>query len=177
MQQLPISEKVELIRQAIAAKPDGILEALATEYHVPVQTVVECLPADGLTRIDGQHFVAVLTDIAQWGDITFICHSKDAIVEFCGPLPEGKIGHGMYNLQGGRSGLSGHLRPENCKAIFLVRRPFMGMKTLSVQFFNADGETIFKIYVGRDEKRALKSDQVERFERLAALSANAAGNA
>jgi putative heme utilization carrier protein HutX len=98
-------------------------------------------------------------------------------VEFCGPLPEGKIGHGMYNLQGGRSGLSGHLRPENCKAIFLVRRPFMGMKTLSVQFFNADGETIFKIYVGRDEKRALKSDQVERFERLAALSANTAGNA
>ncbi len=47
-----------------------------------------------------------------------------------------------------------------------LRRPFMGTDTLSVQFFNADGEAMFKIFVGRDENRRLKADQVERFARL-----------
>ena len=53
----------------------------------------------------------------------------------------------------------------------------MGVETLSVQFFNAEGETIFKIYVGRDEARQLKSDQIERFNRLETLFAETAGNA
>ncbi|OYR11407.1 heme utilization cystosolic carrier protein HutX [Brucella thiophenivorans] len=177
MQSLNHAEKVQRIRASIAEKPDGILESLATEYDVPIQTVIECVPAGGVTRIDGSQFVDVMSDIAEWGDITFICHSKDAIVEFCGPVPHGKPGHGMYNLQGGSSGLSGHLRHENCKAIFLVRRPFMGVDTLSVQFFNGDGETIFKVYVGRDEKRQLAQDQVERFNQLAIRFASSAGNA
>ncbi|MDF1632718.1 heme utilization cystosolic carrier protein HutX [Mycoplana sp. MJR14] len=168
MQDISHSETYDRIRQAIAEKPDGILEALAQQFGVSLQCVVECLPG-GVTRIDGSRFVEVLGDIAEWGDITFIVHTSDAIVEFSGPMPRGRMGHGMYNLQGGGSGLSGHLRPENCKAIFLVRRPFMGMETMSVQFFNAHGETIFKIYVGRDAEKKLKADQVERFDRLATL--------
>ena len=85
--------------------------------------------------------------------------------EFEGPLPGGTRGHGFYNLKGG-GGLSGHLRATNCRAIVFLRRPFMGMDTLSVQFFNANGEAMFKIFVGRDENRRLKADQVERFARL-----------
>lgn len=177
MQDMSHAEKLERIRQAIAEKPDGILEALAVQFAVPVQTVIECIPGDGVTRIDGSRFVDVLTDIAEWGDITFIVHTKDAIVEFSGPMPQGRIGHGMYNLQGGGAGLSGHLRPENCNSILLVRRPFMGMETMSVQFFNADGETIFKIYVGRDTEKKLKADQIERFDRLAVLFSATVGNA
>ncbi|MNL82287.1 ChuX-like family protein [compost metagenome] len=53
----------------------------------------------------------------------------------------------------------------------------MGMETRSIQFFNAEGETIFKIYVGRDRERKLKAVQVERFERLAIQFARPAGNA
>lgn len=176
MQHLSHAEKIERIRQALADKPDGILEMIASEYAVPVQTVIECVPS-GLTRVDGNCFVDVLNDVADWGDITFICHSKDAVVEFSGPFPKGRTGHGMYNLQGGKTGLSGHLRPENCKSIFFVRRPFMGMETLSIQFFNAGGEAIFKIYVGRDENRRLKAEQIERFDRLENLLSETAGNA
>lgn len=177
MQDMSHAKKIEQIRQAIAEKPDGILEALATQFAVPVQTVIECVPGNRVARIDGSRFVDVLTDIATWGDITFIVHTKDAVVEFCGPMPTGRIGHGMYNLQGSKIGLSGHLRPENCKSIFLVRRPFMGVETMSVQFFNAEGETIFKIYVGRDEERKLKADQIERFNRLETLFVETAGDA
>lgn len=32
-----------------------------------------------------------MQDIAGWGDIIFIVHTKDAIVEFEGPLPGGDM--------------------------------------------------------------------------------------
>ncbi|MFC3075963.1 heme utilization cystosolic carrier protein HutX [Shinella pollutisoli] len=164
---------IEKIREAITAKPDGILEMLAAEHAVPLRVVMDCLPGESVAIADGTRFVEVLGDIAEWGDITFICHSKDAVIEVSGPLPHGRIGHGMYNLQGGKSGLSGHLRPERCAAIYFVRRPFMGLETMSVQFFNAEGEAMFKIYVGRDEERRLRAGQVERFLRLQARLAGA----
>ena len=83
-----------------------------------------------------------------------------------GTLPPGRLGHGFYNLQGGHGGLHGHLRADNCKAIVFLRRPFMGKETASVQFFNADGEAMFKIFVGRDDKGALREDQIARLTAL-----------
>lgn len=73
--------------------------------------------------------------------------------------------------------MSGHLRAGNCRAIVFLRRPFMGTDTLSVQFFNGDGEAMFKIFVGRDEARRLKADQVARFAALEARFAAAADGA
>jgi putative heme iron utilization protein len=53
----------------------------------------------------------------------------------------------------------------------------MGIDTMSVQFFNAEGEAMFKIFVGRDESRRLNADQVERFARLETkLAATAQGH-
>ena len=40
--------------------------------------------------------------------------------------------------------------------------------SMSVQFFNAAGDAMFKIFVGRDEKRELKPEQVQKFEALRA---------
>lgn len=160
------TDATEAIRNAIQVKPDGILEHLAEEHGVSLRMVMDCLPKDSATMVAGDRFIDVLSDVADWGDITFICHSKDAVVEFCGPFPMGRMGHGMYNLQGAKTGLSGHLRPERCAAIYFVRRPFMGLETMSIQFFNADGQAMFKIYVGREEQRQLRANQVERFVRL-----------
>ena len=155
----------DLVRKALAENPGGILEATASQHGLSLQDTIECLPASMWKRISGAHFVDVLQDISQWGSVTVISHTKDVILEVEGPLPTGSLGHGFYNLAGGCA-LSGHLRADNCKAIVFLRRPFMGKETLSVQFFNADGEAMFKVFVGRDEKRELKQDQVEKFRAL-----------
>jgi putative heme utilization carrier protein HutX len=169
-----MSSKLDPVRQELAAKPEGgVLETVAATHGVPLLSVVQCLPEKMWKRISGEHFIEVMQDVSGWGGITFIVHTKDAIVEFEGPLPGGTSGHGFYNLKGG-GGLSGHLRAVNCQAIVFLRRPFMGMDTLSIQFFNADGEAMFKIFVGRDEKRQLKANQVERFAALEAKFAAAA---
>jgi putative heme iron utilization protein len=64
-------------------------------------------------------------------------------------------------------GLHGHLRHERCAAIAFVERPFMGKSSAFIAFLNVDGGIMFKVFVGRDEARALRQDQLERFNSLA----------
>jgi putative heme iron utilization protein len=59
------------------------------------------------------------------------------------------------------------LRHERCAGIAFVERPLMGRLSVSVQFLNTDGGIMFKVFVGRDENRELKADQVEKFHALA----------
>lgn len=173
MNKAVLPPQIESVRQEIATKPDGVLEDTASAHGLSLLKVVECLPSDSWKRIPGKHFIDAMQDIAGWGDITFIVHTKDIIAEFHGTLPSGTVGHGFYNLKSG-GGVSGHLRAANCCAIVFLRRPFMGLDTQSVQFFNGDGEAMFKVFVGRDESRQLKPDQVAKFalleERFAAAA-------
>jgi putative heme iron utilization protein len=43
----------------------------------------------------------------------------------------------------------------------------MGKSSAFVAFFNLDGGIMFKVFVGRDEARALKADQLAAFRGLA----------
>ena len=101
------------------------------------------------------------------GDVTLIVHTDDAIFEFTGAIPAGEVGRGYFNLMQPK-GLHGHLRYERCAAIAFVERPFMGKSSAFVSFLNVDGGVMFKVFVGRDETRALRQDQLERFRALGA---------
>ena len=107
-----------------------------------------------------------MQDIAQWGEVTLIVHTDDAIFEFTGAIPAGEIGRGYFNLMQPK-GLHGHLRHERCGGVAFVERPFMGKSSAFIAFLNVDGGVMFKVFVGRDETRALRQDQLERFRALA----------
>jgi putative heme utilization carrier protein HutX len=114
----------------------------------------------------GDAFAAAMQDIAQWGEVTLIVHTDDAIFEFTGAIPAGEIGRGYFNLMQPK-GLHGHLRHQRCDGIAFVERPFMGKSSAFIAFLNVDGGIMFKVFVGRDEARALQQDQLERFRSLA----------
>ncbi|MCG6658808.1 heme utilization cystosolic carrier protein HutX [Halomonas campisalis] len=159
-------ERLEALRRQLAESQDGILEAIAVQQQLTLLDVVRCLPDDCWGRADGQHFVSAMHDLADWGDVTTIVHTEGVILEFSGPLPDGEMGRGFYNLKGGL-GISGHLKPDHCRHIIFLKRPFMGVDTASVQFFTAEGRCMFKVYVGRDASRQLNAVQLERFDALA----------
>ncbi len=48
-----------------------------------------------------------------------------------------------------------------------VERPFMGRASAFLAFLNLEGGIMFKVFVGRDENRDLKADQLTAFRRLA----------
>ncbi|NCO46668.1 MAG: heme utilization cystosolic carrier protein HutX, partial [Vibrio sp.] len=59
-----------------------------------------------------------------------------------------------------------HLKLESIQHVALVSKPFMGRESHYFGFFSEQGDNIFKIYLGRDEKRELIAEQVARFKAL-----------
>ena len=160
------------LKAYMADNPGAVIEDVARERNVTPRAVIEAMP-EMMVRIGpGSHFAAAMQDIAQWGEVTMIVHTDDAIFEFTGAIPAGEVGRGYFNLMQPK-GLHGHLRHERCAAVAFVERPFMGKASAFVAFINVDGGIMFKVFVGRDETRALREDQLKRFQILADSLASA----
>jgi putative heme utilization carrier protein HutX len=154
------------LESVLAENPGAIVEEVAREHRVTTREVVKALPKAMRKFVTGSAFIEVMKDVGSWGDVTLIIHTDDGIMEFGGPVPAGEVGRGYYNVPGSK-GFHGHLRHERCAGIAFVERPFMNKLSASILFFNIDGGIMFKIFVGRDEKRELKADQIEKFRGLA----------
>ena len=161
-----LSTELADLRAYMADNPGAVIEDVARERKVTPRAVIEALPSSMLRIGGGEHFAAAMQDIAAWGEVTLIVHTDDAILEFTGAIPAGEIGRGYFNLMQPK-GLHGHLRHERCAGIAFVERPFMGKNSAFVAFVNTDGGIMFKVFVGRDEARALRADQLARFRQLA----------
>lgn len=149
----------------LAANADGILEQIAQEYGVSTLEVVRNLPADHASIVPGEHIGDIMEALTGWGDVLFIVHTPDIVLECEGPLPPGTFGRGYFNLHGD-SPIGGHIKADNCRHIAFVARPFMGRASRSIQFFNGEGSAMFKIFVRRDAERNLIAEQVSRFDAL-----------
>lgn len=163
------TEQHTALSAELAENPGQILEMLAAKYQCSLEDVMLNLPAEMLKVTEGERFVEILQEIHEWDDaITFISHTEDTIIEFVGKLPSGSISRGFYNFkhkEGG--GLQGHLRYENCAKIYLLDRPFMGKRTVSLIFINKKGNAMFKIFAGREKVGgALKEDQIKALYQL-----------
>jgi putative heme utilization carrier protein HutX len=154
------------LRKKISENPGVVFEDAAREHNVPPSAVVAALPDEMRRFAPGSAFIEAMTDIADWGDVTVIVHTDDGIMEFGGPVPKGEVGRGYFNLMS-RTGFHGHLRHERCANIAFVERPFMKRTSCLLIFLNSDGGIMFKIFVGRDDKGELKSDQLAKFRALA----------
>jgi hypothetical protein len=87
------------------------------------------------------------------------------VLECEGTLPPGTSSHGYFNIHGD-SPIGGHIKASNCSRIVFVDRAFHGRRSCSVQFLNAAGNAMFKVFVRRDKQRELLADQVKLFEAL-----------
>lgn len=154
------------LQDFLKTEPDGTLEAIAGQYNTTLLEVVKNLPSH--TLVAGDKFDTVWDTVCEWGKVTTLVHSADVILEFTGELPSGFHRHGYFNLRG-KKGMTGHIKAENCTHIALVERKFMAMDTASILFFNAAGNAMFKIFLGRDDHRQLLSEQVDAFRTLAAV--------
>jgi putative heme utilization carrier protein HutX len=150
---------------ALAADPGVVIETVAKDYGVTPRAVVEALPETMRHFAPASAFAEAMKNIAGWGEVTLIVHTDDGIMEFTGAIPPGEIARGYFNLMG-RTGFHGHLCHERCAGLAFLERPFMGRLSAAVLFLNTDGGIMFKVFVGRDEKRELLSDQLEKFRAL-----------
>lgn len=152
------------LQQHPGLHPAGIAEQLSlTEGEA-----VFALPDDMVVAVAGEHAEAILDGMPKWGPVTTIVHSQGSIFEVKAPFPKGKMARGYYNLMGRSDQLHGHLLLDKVAHIALVSKPFKGSESHFIGFFTAAGDGIFKIYLGRDEKRQLFPEQVAAFTQLKA---------
>lgn len=150
------------LKTYLAENPGAVIEDVARERKLTPRVVLESFPT-GVVRFGaGEEFVSAMQEIAEWGDVTLIVHTDDAIFEFGGSVPRGETGQGYFNLSQPK-GLHGHLRHARCGGVAFVERSFRGKASAFVAFLNVDGGIMFKVFVGRDESRELKADQLARF--------------
>lgn len=149
------------IETALARNPGAVIEYIAKDHDVSPAEVIACLPESQVTTIGGENFEMVMYEISSWGEITFLVHTDDLILEAKGSVPKGKSERGFYNLHG--KPIGGHLKADNCSGISFVSRPLFGTDTHSVQFFNKSGGCMFKIYLGRNADRRMFPDQIVKF--------------
>ena len=168
-----LSTELAELKAHMLENPGAVIEDVARQRKVTPRAVIEALPAEMFRIGAGGEFASTMQDIAEWGEVTLIVHTDDAIFEFTGAIPTGEIGRGYFNLMQPK-GLHGHLRYERCGGIAFVERPFMGKQSAFAAFLNVDGGIMFKVFVGRDEARALRADQLARFKALADRIASAA---
>jgi len=156
-----------IITEKLKENPKAVLSTLAQELGVPEQAVVDCLPTHEASRAGGEFFEPIMDAVATWGKVTTVVQTDGVILEAKGALPKGSHGHGYFNLMGNpESVVGGHIRADLVSAAYFVNRPFMGLPSMSIQFFNLAGSAMFKIYLGRDEQRNLLPEQVQSFMAL-----------
>lgn len=152
------------VAAALAEKPMSALEDIASMAGTTVAGVVRNLPEGEAVLAGGQHFVAAMQDMKDWGEVTLIVNTGDVILEVKAPLPDGSLGRGFYNLHGKPAG--GHLKADACDFVAFVSRKFMGKDTHSVQFYGKNGPCMFKVYLGRGADRDILPGQAEAFKAL-----------
>ena len=155
------------LAERLATDPSGVIETLAREHGVTTLEATQMLPAANCRWAAANAFADIMGEVMRWGDVLLLVHTANLILECAGPLPAGEFGRGFYNLHGD-SPIGGHINAAHCAAIAFVRRPFMGLDSCSIQFFDKDGDSMFKIFVRRQKDRTLNLAQAEMFEALAA---------
>lgn len=161
------ADRMAQLKEIMNRNPDGVVEVMAREAGLPTMVALEALPPEQRLFVPADRFDAIWTTLAGWGEVLLIVHTPDIVLECVGPLPPGTHGRGYFNIHGD-SPIGGHIRIANCRAIYLVDRAFHGRRSCSVQFFNGEGEPMFKIFVRRDHARALIQTQLTAFEALKA---------
>ncbi|MDJ1160071.1 heme utilization cystosolic carrier protein HutX [Chelatococcus sp. SYSU_G07232] len=155
------------LARRLAENPDGVIETLARDHGVTTLEATRMLPSANCSWAPATAFADIFKDIATWGDVLFLVHTPNIVLECVGPVPRGEFGRGFFNLHGDGP-IGGHIKADRCSAIAFVRRPFMGLDSCSIQFFDEDGAAMFKIFVRRRPDRSLDASQVRAFQALAA---------
>ena len=152
----------------IQQNPLAMTLEIAAHFNQPEGNILCALPDQFVRLFSAERAVEILTEISQWGNFTTIIEKEGSIFEIKDRFPTGMVGRGYYNLnmKEEEGSLHGHLKLDNLAHIAFVSLPFRGKESYNIAFIADNGQTIFKVYLGRDEQRQLFPNQVEKFKQF-----------
>lgn len=156
------------IANYIAKNPNAITLDIAAYFNLPEGQILQALPEQFVTVFPAEKTEVILAEITSWGTFTTIIEKEGSIFEIKDRFPSGIVGRGYYNLnmKGEEGALHGHLKLDNIAHVAFVSLPFRGKESYNIAFIAPNGNTVFKVYLGRDEQRQLFPEQVEKFKQF-----------
>jgi putative heme utilization carrier protein HutX len=137
---------------------------ISKEYNVSELEVLKALEESKAVRVFGKDYVkTLLKELTSLGEMLIIIEYGGSVFEIKSVFPEGEEGHGFYNLK--RAPFSGHLNIGKIAKIAVVSEIFFGVRSCSWRFLGEDGNSVFKVYVGRDGNREHIKEHLAVFEK------------
>lgn len=160
-----MSSLSQQVATLLADNPNIITLEIAAQLQRPEGEILCALPSEFVRLFPAERAQEILQAISQWGTFTTIIEKEGSIFEIKDRFPSGMLARGYYNLnmKDEEGALHGHLKLDSIGTIAFVSLPFRGKESYNIAFIAHNGQTIFKVYLGRDAQRQLFPEQVEKF--------------
>jgi putative hemin transport protein len=137
----------DAIRAAVAGSTRRMTIQLARELNVPELTIIRALP-DGLAvQLDPARWEPIIRGFEPLGKVHVISSNGSVTLECFGQFGNFSTWGEYFNVQ--TATLDMHIRHERLAAIFAVTKPghMDGVPTVSFQFYDAEGNSAFKVFL------------------------------
>ena len=160
------------VRAAFDENPGAMTMQLAREFGVAEADILRAMPDGRAVELDIARWEELIGCLEPLGDVHVIVTNAAATLECVGRFGKFSTWGEFFNVQ---TKLDMHIRWPRLGAAFAVEKPghLDGVPTLSVQFYDADGHSAFKVFLtfgGKPptpERRAQFDALRERFRKAA----------
>jgi putative heme iron utilization protein len=160
----------DAVRERLAANPNAMTLQLAHDLGVPEVEIIRALPDGRAIELDIGRWEDLIRSFEAFGAVHVIVSNGAVTLEATGQFGNFSTWGEFFNVQ---TKLDMHVRWPHLGAAFAVEKPghLDGIPTLSVQFYDIDGQSAFKVFLtfgGKPptpERRAQFDSLREQFRR------------
>jgi putative hemin transport protein len=158
-------ELAQRVEEALAHNPGAMTMQLARDFGVAEADILRALPRGRAVELDLARFDALMERLQILGKVHVIVSNGAATLEVVGEFGHFSTWGEFFNVQ--TDSLDMHIRWRNLAAAFAVEKPshMTGVNTLSVQFYDLEGASAFKVFLSFGAKPP-PPEQAAWFNRL-----------
>src|SRR3954451_11250881 len=145
-----MSTAIQSLRDRVAAalttNPNAMTLQLARDLAVPEADVIRALPGGRAVELDVTRWNDLIRALEVFGPVHVIVSNGAVTLEATGAFGNFSTFGEFFNVQ---TKLDMHIRWQRLGSAFAVEKPghLDGVPTLSVQFYDADGNSAFKVFL------------------------------
>jgi putative heme iron utilization protein len=155
------------IRERLQQAPAQMTLQLAAELGVPEVEIIRQMPNERAIELDIGRWQEIFEELPAFGAVHVIVSNGAATLEAEGEFGGFSTWGDFFNVQ--TASLDMHIRFHNLGAAFAVEKPshMTGVSTLSLHFYDKDGQCALKVFPAFGTKAAPPEVQ-QRFEAIRA---------
>ena len=140
------------ISEYFQSNPRAMTMVAARELGVSEAQVMRALPSDRVTELTASEFRSMMDRLADYEKVHVIVSNGATTLETFGKFGNFSTYGPFFNVQ--TKNLDMHIRQDQIDAVFAVEKPghLDGVMTLSIQFYDCQGSSAFKVFLTFGEK-------------------------